>query len=200
MIEINLLPEELRSRAFKANSLKLAAAGPSSLEPKHLILLIPLIFGILICAQLTIGVLGISRLAQLRALNEKWRSLGPERTALQESGSKYNLILEDAQILEQLLRERIIWSEKLNRLSLDLPPGVWFEALLVNSNELALQAAVISLDKEDMSLIKQLIDTLKNDPAFIKDFNGLELGQAVKKTIGSYEITEFTLSATLKPK
>jgi len=200
MIEINLLPEELRNRVLKVNKPEVVVNSSGGLEPKHFILLIPLIFGILICVQLAIGVLGISRGVQLQALNTKWKSLEPERNALQESGKKYTSASEDTRVLQQLLRDRIIWSEKLNRLSLDLPPGVWFEGLLLNSNELTLLGAVISLKKDDLGLIKQLIDNLKNDPAFIKDFNGLELSQAIKKTIGSYEITEFTLGAMLKTK
>jgi len=199
MIEINLLPEELRNRVVKAAKPEVVV-NTNGLEPKHFILLIPLIFGILIGVQLIIGVLGITRGVQVQALNAKWKSLEPERKALLESGNKYSLVSEDAQALQQLLRDRIIWSEKLNRLSLDLPPGVWFELLSVNLKDFSLQAAVISLNKDDMNFIKQLIDNLKNDPVFIKDFNGIELGQAVKKTLGSYEITEFTLGATLKKK
>ena len=199
MIEINLLPEELRNKVVKVKKPEVVV-NSNSLELKHFILLIPLIFGILICIQLSVGILGITRAAQLQALNAKWKSLEPERKAMQESGSRYSSVSEDAQGLRQLLRDRVIWSEKLNRLSADLPPGVWFEIISVNPIELSLQAAVISLSKDDMSLIKQLIDNLKNDPVFIKDFNTLELGQAVKKTIGSYEITEFTLGATLKTK
>lgn len=172
----------------------------NTLEPKHYILLIPLVFGVLICVQLVIGVLGIARGVQVRALNAKWKTLEPARKALQESGNKSSSVSGDAQALGQLLRERVSWSEKLNRLSADLPPGVWFEMLSVNLNEFSLQAAVISLNKDDMSLIKQFIDNLKNDPAFIKDFNGIELGQAVKRNIGSYEVTEFILGAALKKK
>ncbi|MFH0855055.1 MAG: PilN domain-containing protein [Candidatus Omnitrophota bacterium] len=196
MIEINLLPEELRNRLVKADNPEVAESS-GSLEPKHFILLVPLIFGILVCVQLTIGVWGISRAQRLHALKQEWKTLESERKALRESSEKYALASEGPRALQQMLRDRIIWSEKLNRLSLDLPPGIWFEGLAVNSNELTLLAAGVSLKKEDMALIKQFIDNLKNDPAFIKDFNGLELGQAVKKTIGSYEITEFTLEAAI---
>ena len=199
MIEINLLPEELRNKLVKLKKPE-AATGAAGLEPKYFILLIPLAFGILICVQLIIGVLGLANSVQARMLNGKWRSLEPERKALQEFNDKYNLVSQDSQTIQQLMRDRVNWSEKLNALSLNLPSGVWFEELSINSKELILRGAVVSLNKEELNLIKQLIDNLKNDPAFFKDFINLELGSAVKKTFGSYDITEFTLNATLKIK
>ncbi len=199
MIEINLLPEELRNKVVKLKKPE-AATTTAGLEAKHFILLIPLVFGILICVQLIIGALSLTKSVQAQMLVGKWKSLETERKALQEFNDKYNLVSEDSQTIQQLMRARVSWSEKLSSLSLNLPSGVWFEELLINSKELVLQGAVVSLNKEELSLIKQLIDNLKNDPVFFKDFNNLEMGSAQKKTFGSYDITEFTLNATLKAK
>lgn len=199
MIEINLLPEELRNKVVRVKKPG-ATTALADLEPKLFILLIPLVFGILISLQLIIGVLGLAKSFQANALNGKWRSLQPERKALEEFNDEYNLVSQDTQIIQQLMRDRVIWAEKLNALSLNLPSGIWFEELSLNTKELALRGAVISLNKEELSLIKQLIDNLKNDPFFFKDFSSLELGSAKKKVFGSYEITEFTLNAALKPR
>ncbi len=200
MIEINLLPEELRNRVVKAASPEAQVRGSGVLEPKHFILLAPLIFTILIIVQLIIGVFGIIKSTQLRMLGEKWRQVEPQRKALEEFDNEYMLTSGDAQAIKELEAARIIWSEKLNKLSLDLPSGVWFNELLANSKELILKGGVVSLNKEELGLIKQLIDNLKNDQQFFKDFNSLELDSAVKKTVGSYDITEFTLKGTLRVK
>lgn len=197
MIEINLLPEELRNRAAKPNA---PVMGAGVLEPKHLVLLAPLILAILISSQLIIGVSAIIKSSQLRALEAKWLQAEPQRKALEEFNNEHTLVLGGAQALKEFEAARIIWSEKLNRLSLDLPSGVWFNELLANSRELVLKGGVISLSKEELGLVKQLIDNLKNDPQFVKDFNALELDSAEKKVIGSYEITEFTLKGALKAK
>lgn len=178
---------------------KPASALPGAgLEPKHYLLLIPLVFGVLICAQLIVGILGIYKAAQVRILNGKWQSLAAQKKTLEEFNSQYAVQSEDAQALQQLLRERIIWSEKLNRLSQDLPIGVWFRELSATPKELILRGAVVSLNKDELGLIKQLLDNLKNDPAFFRDFSSLELGSAEKTTLGSYEVTEFTLNANLR--
>lgn len=198
MIEINLLPEELRNKIVKAN--KPESVPGAGLEPKHFLLIIPLIFAFLLSAQLIAGLTGIVRFSRLNALNGKWKSLSSDRKALEEFSDKYSLVSGDEQVIQQLLRDRIIWSEKLNKLSLYLPSGVWFEELSANQKELVLKGAVISLNKEELNLINQFIARLKNDPVFFKDFNTLELGSAQKNTLGSYDITEFNLNSTLKAK
>jgi len=197
MIEINLLPEELRNKVIKVNKPETVSAT-AGLEPKHFLLIIPLIFAFLICAQLITGLTGIVRFSRLSILNARWKSLEPERKALAEFNDKYNFVSGDTQAIQQLIRDRIIWSEKLNKLSLYLPSGVWFEELSVNSKELVLKGAVLSLNKEELNLINQFISKLKSDPVFFKDFNTLELTSAQKNTLGSYDITDFTLNSTLR--
>lgn len=199
MIEINLLPEELRNKVVKVNKAETVSGAPG-LELKHFLLLIPLIFAFLICIQLIVGLTGIVRFSRLSILNRKWSSLQAERNSLEEFNGKYNLATEDAEAIQQLVRDRISWSEKLNKLSLYLPSGVWFEELFGNSKELVLKGAVVSLNKEELNLINQFIAKLKGDPVFFKDFNTLELGSAQKNTLGSYDVTEFTLNSTLKAK
>jgi Tfp pilus assembly protein PilN len=198
MIEINLLPEELRNKVAKVN--KPENLPGAALEAKHFILIIPLIFALLICVQLIAGVISVVRFGRLSALNGKWNSLASDRKVLDEFNDKYSLASGDEQAIQQLMRDRVSWSEKLNKLSLYLPSGVWFEELSVNSKELVLKAAAVSLNKEELTLINQFIAKLKSDPVFFKDFNTFDLSSAQKNTLGSYDITEFTLNANLKAK
>jgi Tfp pilus assembly protein PilN len=199
MIEINLLPEELRNKAVKVNKPE-NVSGAAGLEPKHYLLIIPLIFALLVCAQLIAGITSVVRFGRISALNGKWERLQSDRKSLEEFNDKYNVVSGDTLALQQLMKDRISWSEKLNKLSLYLPSGVWFEEISANSKELVLKGAVISLNKEELNLINQFIGKLKSDPVFFKDFNTFELGSAQKNTLGSYDITEVTLNATLKAK
>jgi hypothetical protein len=51
-----------------------------------------------------------------------------------------------------------------------------------------------------MNLIKAFMDNLKQENVFIRDFNNLELGTVQRRTIGGYEIADFSLSGTLRQK
>jgi Tfp pilus assembly protein PilN len=193
MIEINLLPEELKA---KAKAKKIAMA----IELKYFLYLIPFIFGILVCIYIYLIGLNLAKNRQLAMLNAKWQKLEPERKTLEDFKKRYALTNEDARAVEQLTKENINWSEKLNKLSLLLPYKIWFNELSISPREFVLHGSVVSLQKEGMGLITEFIDRLKKDAAFSGDFKNLELSSTQWKTIGGYDIVDFVLDSTINVK
>ena len=193
MIEINLIPEELKVKAkgknlFAGFNLKYAVYGILSA------------FAFLILIHLLLGIVGLFQVSQLRSLESKWKGLGPGRQRLEEFNKQYSAYSQDAALVKQLTEQRINWPEKLNRLSLDLPSGIWLTELSVSPREFFLRAAVLSQGKMEMSIINRLIDALKNDAKFLKGLGNLELGPLQSKSIAGYDVTEFTLRGALKIK
>lgn len=200
MIEIDLLPEELKVR-HKGKTKKPAAAIEawlSDFKVKYLIYLIPLALGILICTHIYLGLMCFVKGRALRQLDKKWQGLEQQRKELEVFNSEYAVISEDAKAIQQISQSRINWAQKLNLLSLGLPPGVWYSEISVSPKEFILQGTVVALQKEEMALINKLISSLKNDPDFFKDFSSLELGSVQKRTVGSYDIFDFILQGALK--
>lgn len=193
MIEINLLPEELKAKP-KAKKFGVG------IEIKYFLYLIPFIIGLLICVHIYLAILNITKNSQLRSLNNKWQELQPQRKILEDFNKEYAILSEDAAAIQQLTKQRINWAEKLNKLSVNLPSGIWFNEISISSGNFILQGSVVSLQKEELSLINKLIDSLKNDTAFFKDFGNLELSSVQKKIIGGYDIADFVLQGTLKSK
>jgi Tfp pilus assembly protein PilN len=142
----------------------------------------------------------IIKSSELKGLNNKWRALEPQRKTLQDFSSEYSVLSEDSKTMQQLMQQRISWSEKLNKLSLFLPAGVWFNELNVNRKDFTLSGSVVSLQKEEMALVDRFMDSLKADQGFFKDFLKLELRSVQKRTVGGYEITDFVLSGVLNSK
>lgn len=188
MIEINLLPQELK--------VKLEKAGKISWEPKYLLYLIPLVFAVLISAHVYLACVSIAKNIHLSVLNSKWSRLNPQRELLNNLKKEYETTLTSSNLMKELDRRRLNCSERLNRLSLDVPSGIWFNEISLSQKEFVLKASVVSLEKEEMSLIKRFMDTLKTDTRFLEGFSSLELGLLQKKSIGGYDIVDFTLTAT----
>lgn len=190
MIEINLLSPELKvkGKKFDLKSIKL----------KHPLYVALLLLGLLICLHICLVLLGIVKHYQFNMLNKKWQNLKPQIKILEEFNKEHKTSLIDVKAMQKLITERINWAEKLNKLSLSLPNGVWFNDLSLSKNELILKGSVISLQKEELGLINQFMNNLKNDAGFFKAFNQLELGSAQRKTISGYDIVEFVLKGTLK--
>lgn len=187
MIEINLLPEELKIKARKRG-----------FKPRQILYFIPLVFLILIIIHLYLAGTLIIRNFRLNALNKRWHNLEPQRKNLEEFQKEYVVLSDDAKVIQQLISQRTNWSEKLNKLSLRLPYGVWFNEISVTPSDFILRGSVVSLQKEEMNLINKFMDNLKSDSGFFKDFNNLELSSVQRKVIGGYDVIDFTLVGKLK--
>jgi len=197
MIEINLLPEELRSKVARPDR-PVSAGGPVKRGVKLLTLIISLGLALLVVTHIFIVFLDMGRSMRLNALKGKWEKALPQRKALEEFNTGHSLLLGDSQSMQRLLTERIIWSEKLNRISLSLPEGVWLEYLSVSGKEFYLRGKAVSAEKKEVSLIRDFIDEIKGKPGFIKNFNSLELTSIQKGVIGAYEVADFSLTGSLR--
>lgn len=187
MIEINLLPEELKKQV--------KAAG---FDFKNLLYLIPLGCSIIIISHIYLGVINISLSNKYSALNAKWKAVEPQIKALENTKKENNLSSQDAAAVEQFIKARVNWAEKLNKLSQHLPSGIWFNQLIVKNNEFILKAAVVSEEKEELGLINQFLSSLKADKQFSGDFKNLELGPVKREILNSYDIVNFSITGTVK--
>lgn len=187
MIEINLLPQELKTKAKKFG-----------IDSKSILYFILLAFGIIIFVHIYLFAVTVAKNCQLRLLNNKWEKLEPQRKILGNFKNKYEVLSADAETIQQLITQRINCSEKLNKLSINLPSGVWFNELAISSRDFTLKGSVVSLQKEEMVLINKFMNNLKNDAGFLKDFNNLELSSIKRVTVSSYDIVDFILAGNLK--
>ena len=193
MIEINLLPEELKIQARRRQVV-------IGIETKSLPYLLSLfVIGILILQHMLLGVVIVFKSGQLHKLNSEWKNLEGQRKALDAFNKEYAIMSEDALTIRKFAEQRINWAEKLNKLSLKLPPGIWFNDLTFAGSDLTLQGSVVSLEKEEINEIKKFTDSLKNDASFFKDFNKIELVSVKMRTIGGYDVFDFVLACALKP-
>jgi Tfp pilus assembly protein PilN len=189
MIEINLLSPEQKERA------KRAQAGPP-----YYLYVIPLVLGIFVLVHVGLALLSISRNYQLASLNATWKRLEPQRKEVDIFKQERSLVSQDASTIQQLTEKRVNWAQKLNRLSMDLPSGMWFSEISVAPADFILKCSVISLQKEEVALANKFLGNLMNDALFFKDFNSLELGPLKRKVLGGYEVVDFMLSGSLKSK
>lgn len=201
MIEINLLPQELRVKTKeKAPQQVVVTAIAGFNRDKLFIYAIPVLLGLFVLAHLYFAVIGIAKGGHLASLKRKWMELEPQKKTLDEFSQQYSLVSQDAGLTQLLINQRILWAQKLNKLSLNLPAGVWFNDLSLVKQSLTIQGSVISLKMEELNLINKLLDSLKADNEFFKDFASLELSSVQKRSIGSYDIADFVLTGILKSK
>lgn len=190
MIKINLLPEELKTKTNKANK--------ESINPAQFIYVIPVAVACLLIAHVYLFIVVAFKGVQLNMLNSRWKELEPRRKAADVFKQEYQSLSEDTKLMQQLIKARINASMLLNRLSLDLPGGIWFNELSLSNKELVIHGSVVSFKKEEIGQINKFIDNLKQDSGFFSEFDKIELGAMQARTIAGYEVVDFTISGALK--
>jgi Tfp pilus assembly protein PilN len=191
MIEINLLPEELKVKAE-------ASKKTQNLDPRYFLYLIPFTVAVLLSVHLYLGGWFLIRRHELARLEKTWQGLEANRRQLEEFNKENTVFRHDTSMVKTLLGQRVAWSQRLNKLSHAIPSGIWLTELSLTTREFTLRGSVISLEKDEMALVKRFVDSLKEDSSFFDCFSILELSSVQRKTIGSFDVLDFTLIGSLK--
>lgn len=193
MIEINLLPEEQRTKPKKA----VVAAG-QGMDPTYLVYIVPIVIAVLLVVHIYLGYSSFNQQGRFSKLNKEWAGLEGQRQKIGSFKAESESSSQDAQIIDELVNKSVHWSQKLNLLSLNLPPGLWFNQITINRKSLEIKASVFSLESNGVDLINKFLFSLKSEKDFFKDFLNLEAGNMQTKKIGSYEVMDFTITGALK--
>lgn len=193
MIEINLLNEGPKVKT-KASGLAIGEGINKFFN------FIPLILAIVACLHIYLAAFSVIKGRELDTLSNKWKNSEAQRKNLESLKKEYVLLSEDALATQQLSEQRVTWAEKLNTLSLDLPSGMWFSEISLTPTEFILMGSIVSVQVDEMALINKFIDRLKGSSSFFKGFQTLEVGSLQKRTVGSYNVADFTLVGLFKQK
>jgi hypothetical protein len=187
MIEINLLPEELRIARQKA------------FLPQEYALygIIAVCLVLFIIHSILIGVT-IIRGVEFGVVSSVWNKLGPQRKQVKAFRQQYGYIFDDAGARIDTGSRNADWSEKLCRISLDVPAGLWLKELSLAEKNFILKGSIIASGKNEIVSINQFMSVLKNDRRFMEDISSLELGPLTRRVIGGYDVVDFTFNGQVK--
>ena len=196
MIEIDLLPQEFRTKkkAFLTRSPK-----------KEMILAV---LGCLVLFHLFLISLTAMSTKRLKSLKKTWQELVPKRERLDGLKKQLSEINARIPLLEQVIKNRILWSKKLNQLSELMVNGIWLNELSVETKKaqargqplkyLIIQGSCASRTKDEPALIGRFMQNLKDDPSFSSDFAEIELGPIEKRLINQTAVMDFILTCRFK--
>lgn len=213
MIEINLLPAELRKKKKKK-----VPSFEFSFNKK-----IPLVvFGGLVLFHLLFISLNTVTKIRLKSLKNNWQGISLKREKLNQIKAELKEVNAKIPLIEQLMRDRILWSRKLNQISELAVPGVWLNELSLEIKEEALprpiartkvktpaakpkvlkyliiEGSCASRGKDEPALIGRFMQNLKSDASFSSDFTGIELGPIKERRIEQIEVMDFILTGRFK--
>jgi len=186
MIEINLLPPELKPRKEPLSNIK------------RFKLLIPSALIFIFSIHMFLFILFLFKNIQYNVLNKKWQLNKKDLEKLEIWKKENQKINQDYQTLIKLSQQRILIYPKLNFLGKTINEGMWFKNLRIKSNLFHLEGSVVSTEGQHISIFRAFCDNLKQDKDFFKDFLSFEIGPLKTRKISSYEILDFIIEAKLK--
>jgi len=187
MIEINLLPEELRK---KRREIKVI----SEISKAIILRIIVIVFFI----HLGLGLLTLIRLINLHRLNRIWSEFGGKREEFDNLRKEMETLEKIKLDLNKLAGIKILWSKKLNIISDKIPKGIWLREIFCSKDKFKIEASCVSKKLDKTERIRNFLENLRKDSDFSKDFRSLELESVTRKSIKGQEILDFTLSGEIK--
>ncbi len=188
MIEINLLPEELRKKRrvpielnLKDEKLKFWAAGGA--------------VGILVLIVILLFAGSFIRKMQINSLTVKEKNFSGKLAQIDSINKEISVLKARMAVLDQLTKRNFFWAEKLNQLSDLVLPGIWFTHVYTDTdNKLIIEGSVISKSEEAMASVGKFMKNLKDDQVFFKDFKNIKLESVQRKNKEDRDIVDFKIA------
>jgi len=197
MIEINLLPEELKKTALTREKI-----------PLTFILLCAA--GLMLALLLIMSAVTLANKIVLRALDSRLQSLDAGQKRITEIRGRIASFKADNEAYAQLFTAPFLWSRALNTFSDALLPGIWFNSVAVQKEAIGAKArtgketsvygkvlvvngTAVALQANEMTLISDYIRNLKANGDFFLDFASVELESVLRRKIQTVEAMDFNL-------
>jgi len=222
MIEINLLPEEMKKKKSRWKQIDLSQVSLQSLP----LLKIGVIVGAcLVAIQALVSIIGTSTNGIYGALDRRYNAISSKKQEVDALKRQAEGVKKKIKAIDELMVQRFSWAKKLNDLSDAMTPNVWLTELnydeQVSERRIPLrgegdsQKSIVekktsrfmkisgnasSIREEGAALVGKFIKSLKSSPGFYSDFSDIELGTVRAAKIEDQEVMSFTLTCYFKDK
>jgi len=192
MIEINLLPEEMRKKRqpqFKLDlemeKVKIIGGGAAA--------------GILIILILFCMIGSFVRKKQAQRLLLKEQNFAAETLDIETINKEIVTLKAKMNMMDGVTSRRFLWAEKLNYLSDLILPGIWFTRIRTDSEDkLVVEGSVISKQEEAMATVGKFMKNVRDHQAFFKDFSNIKLESVQRKSIDERDVVDFRIVLYIK--
>ena len=212
MIEINLLPHELRK---KPSILSVFSKIDLSWLDAKKIPVLPIASGVialLVVLQIALFSIGIIFGVQLSAATKKYSSISAAKKEADALKTQVAEINRMSSAIDELMFKRFSWAKKLNTLSDSLTPGIWLSQLdydekpspLTGKGKRAIPGALVisgyasGSGEQGTVLIGKLIKSLEENRDFYADFENIDLVSTKSDKVDNQDVMSFKITCNFK--
>jgi hypothetical protein len=189
MIEINLLPEELR----KKESVKIVL--PEIPVQKALVPAVLVFLGL----QILFNLFSFYKRGELVWVERELTSFKKNNADILGLKDQIRGVRSSLQAAEAVLQRKFFWTSFLNALSSSMTKGIWFRNLSLSedSKVLALEGSVIGKGQET-AYIGRCLKECKDNAFFKGIFEDIEVTNIVEKKVKEFDVYDFLLHCRFK--
>lgn len=194
MIQLNLLPEELRIKVKKQPVIQFSSLPFLPVAVGGVVFLI-------LVHILSFFILGVSTL-QLNGLAKKWKLYEPKKAAL--GSLMTNVRKNDAviQAIDDLSAKRVLWARLMNDISDSILSNMWLTNLYFDSKQneeiLMLEGFVAGPNEEATASVGKFINALKENESFYINFTQIEADLIRSSRYENQDVMRFRLVCNFK--
>lgn len=224
MIEINLLPEELKKRKRAEPKIDVVNIN---LEKISVLKIAIFAAGVVVAVQIAVFGFGIFGGIIFNSMERNYKQILPGKQEAEQLKAQVSVMNKKVTAIDELMVKRFSWAQKLNDLSDSVTPGIWLTQLdyderiierpkaVANISKgqegkvatekileryLIISGAASSMGEEGTALIGRFIKGLKENQTFYSDFSDIELGSIKREQFGGQEIMTFKITCLFKIK
>jgi len=193
MIEINLLPEEIRKKKGLSFRLDIEMMGKVKFLAGGLVL------GALIFLIVILSIGSSLRKKQVMRLMLEEQNISAQRSDVEALNKELAVLKTKMGVLDQLTSRGFLWAQKLNELSNMILPGIWFTRIHTDSGQrFIIEGSVISKKEKAMASVGKFMKNIREDRTFFRDFRGIKLENVQRKTIDKRDVVDFRIALYFK--
>ncbi|MFA5499636.1 MAG: hypothetical protein WC404_00990 [Candidatus Omnitrophota bacterium] len=227
MLEINLLPEELKKKKRAAPKIDVKNVNLEKLPLFNMLLIAA---GVFVAVQIAVFGLGMLGDTVFRSLEKKYKDILPAKTEADKLSAQASIMSNKVKAIDELMVKRFSWAKKLGSMNDAITPGIWLTQLeydeklverpragasnaqkargvqgkpameKVLERYLIISGAASSMGEEGTALIGRFIKSLKENPSFYSDFGDIELGNIKREQVSGQEVMNFKITCLFKTK
>jgi len=219
MIEINLLPKEMRKQKKQKKQPK-EEASESRISaialPDIRIPVLPICAGVLallVLAQTGLSFLGARNTALTRKLQSEWKGLEPQKKVLDKIRGEMTELRRRLKLMREVSNPDLEWVRLLSGLNQSVIPDVWLKgfkpivlptsvagATAANNmpDSLKLEGYAVGKSEIATSAVARLINSLKSNRDFSGYFEEIELQDIRSARVSAEDVMEFRLVCKFK--
>jgi Tfp pilus assembly protein PilN len=212
MLEINLLPEEMKKKVSPFAQLNFPIFNLQKLP----VLSIAAVFaGILVVVQVLVIVMSIYSKVTLNTLTKKYDAIAPKKREADLLKAKSDAITKRVGAIDELMGKRFSWAKKLSALSDSMAPGIWLNEMDYDERpgtdiktakgktssmpgRLLMNGFAAGSGEQGITLVGKFIKSLKENEAFYSDFSDIELVASKSDKAEGQEVMNFKIGCVFK--